>query len=291
MRSETYSTPGSVLLNLDIPAGEIAIQTADTDETRVELAPGSDSESALEIVQSARIELLKRGDGHEVVVEVPTRSGISISFSRGPDVRFGTPELRLRVTCPRGAALDIRTKSADVEARGEYGAVEVKTASGDLEIDETTGSTRIKTASGDVQIERVGDALDVQSVSGDVDAGTVRGDVRAQLVSGDVAVRDAGGSVNANTVSGDQRFEAVQNGRVQLKAISGNVTVGVRRGAQVYVDVNTVSGSTESELELGDTPGEEVPDTGRLVEILVKTVSGDVRIERAPAPVEQTDRP
>ena len=56
-----------------------------------------------------------------------------------------------------------------------------------------------------------------------------------------------------------------------------------------YVDANTVSGSTTSELDLSDTPvGEETaqPDSGELVEVRAKTISGDIMITRAPGLVE-----
>ena len=97
-------------------------------------------------------------------------------------------------------------------------------------------------------------------------------------------MREARASVSANTVSGDQRIEAVQQGRVDVKAISGDVRVGIRSGSRFYVDANTVSGDTSSEFELGDAPAQEDanPDAP-LVEVFAKTVSGDVRIERAPA--------
>ena len=55
-----------------------------------------------------------------------------------------------------------------------------------------------------------------------------------------------------------------------------------------------MSGSTTSELELGDAPApsEEPGATpqGPLVELFVKTVSGNMRIERAPAPVELSEQ-
>jgi DUF4097 and DUF4098 domain-containing protein YvlB len=92
--------------------------------------------------------------------------------------------------------------------------------------------------------------------------------------------------VTANTVSGDQRFGAVQQGRVDLKAISGDVSVGIRSGSRFYVDANTVSGDTSSEFELGDAPAAPAPaEDSPLVEVFAKTVSGDVRLERAPAPL------
>jgi len=291
MRSETYSTPGPLRLNLEIPSGEIEIETGNTDEPRVELEAVANNDAIRDLVDNSRIELIRRGDGHEVVVEAKSRRGIFISIDRGPDIRFGGPDVRLRISCPHGADLDVRTKSADLRARGEYGAVDVKTASGDLQLDTSKGTTRIKTASGDVHIGDAASSLEVQSVSGDLHAGAVRGDIRAQLVSGDVHVRDAGGSISTNTVSGDQRFEAVRRGRVELKAISGDVMVGVLRGSRVYVDANTVSGATSSEFELSDSPSPETPaEDAPLVELFVKTVSGDVRLERAPAAAELTEQ-
>jgi hypothetical protein len=290
MRSETYSTPGPLRLNLEIPSGEIEIATGNTDETHIQLEAVANSDAIKDLVENSRIELLPRGDGHEVVVEAKSRHGIFISLSRGPEVRFGGPDVRLRITCPHGADLEVRTKSADLKARGEYGAVDVKTASGDLQVDTAKDVTRIKTASGDVHIGDVAANLEVQSVSGDLHVGAVKGDLRAQLVSGDVHVRDAGGSISANTVSGDQRFEAVQRGRVELQAISGDVMVGVRSGCRVYIDANTVSGATSSELELSDVPGEAPAADAPLVELFVKTVSGDVRLERALAAAELTER-
>jgi uncharacterized protein YjlB len=291
MRSETYSTPGPLRLNLEIPAGEIEIETGNTDETHVQLEAIANNDAIRELVENSRIELVRRGEGHEVVVEAKARHGIFISLSSGPDIRFGGPDVRLRITCPHGANLDVRTKSADLRARGEYGTVDVKTASGDTQIEKASDVTRIKSASGDVQLDEAGSSLEVQTVAGDLRAGTVRGEIRAQLVSGDVHVRDAGGSISANTVSGDQHFEAVQRGRVELKAISGDVTVAVRTGARVYVDANTVSGSTSSEFELSDAPVQAPAADAPLVELFVKTVSGDIRIERALSAVELTERP
>ena len=129
--------------------------------------------------------------------------------------------------------------------------------------------------------------LEIQSTSGDVALQRAGGDVTAKLVSGDLWIRDAGASVHANTVSGDQRLEAVLGGTVDANAISGDVYVGVRRGSRVYVDANTVSGTTSSELDLSDAPQEAPPDADApMVEVRAKTVSGDIMIARAPAPAQ-----
>ena len=271
MRSETFKTAGDVRLELEIPAGRIEIETADTDETRVELEALSDS--MRDLVEEARIGSTRRGDQDEVIVSVRERRGFFLSFDRA--------EILIRVTCPYGAELDVRTKSADVEAHGQYGSAEIKTASGDVELQEAHGDVRVKTASGDVRVETVRGRLDVNSASGDLNVDNVGGETSVQLVSGDLYIREAGDSVRANTVSGDQRLEAVSKGRMDLHAISGDIGVGIRRGSRLYVDANTLSGATSSELDLGDAPASARDEDAPLVELFAKTVSGDVRIERA----------
>jgi hypothetical protein len=278
MLSETYQTPGRVRLNLAIPAGVIEIDANPGDATHVELE--AMTESARELLTHSRIDLRERGGSHEVVVEVPTaRSGFFISFGRGPD-------FRLRVSCPTGAELDVNTKSADVRARGVLGSCDVKTASGDINLDEIEGDARIKTASGDVSLDDVHGITQVQTASGDLAVQRARGDVSGQLVSGDVWIRDALRSVALNTVSGDMRLDAVVEGSIDLTAISGDVLVGVRRGSRVFVDCNTISGSTTSELELADAPAApaEGGEPGPQLELRAKTVSGDIAIARAAAP-------
>jgi len=273
-----FDTPGQVRLDLEIPFGRIEIESATGETTHVSLE-GNESFSR-ELIEEARVEAHQRGDATEVLVEVRHR-GIMFSIGR-------SPEIRLRVICPSGADVNVRTKSANITARGSYRAVEAKTASGDIEIDEVASDLRVKTASGDVAVQEVGRQTEIQSTSGDVAVQRAGGDVIAKLVSGDLWIRDAGGSVHANTVSGDQRVEAVLGGTVEANAISGDVYVGVRRGSRVYVDANTVSGSTSSEFDLSDAPadaGEPDPDAP-LVEVRAKTVSGDIMLARAPAPAQ-----
>src|SRR5215216_6187497 len=178
MLSETYQTPGSLVLNLAIPAGEIEIDTSPGETTHVELEALTDA--ARELLQQSRVEVRERGGGHEVLVEVPSsRSSFFISFGRGPD-------FSLRISCPPGAELDVQTKSADVHARGLFGTTVIKTASGDVEVGEIQGDARVKTASGDVSLDEVHGTTSVQTASGDLALQRARGEVIGQLVSGDV---------------------------------------------------------------------------------------------------------
>jgi hypothetical protein len=281
MRSFDFDTPGPVRLDLELPFGRVDVDTDDTaTQTHVDLdGSGGDVQ---DLIDAAVVEARPRGSGHEVRVEVRRRSGFFISLGHGP-------ELRLRVTCPAGADLVVRTKSADVRGRGRLGSAEVKTASGDISLDSVSGDVRVKTASGDFALSEGHGDTQVQTASGDVALQQARGDVTVQAVSGDVWIKDARQSVHVNTVSGDQRIDAVLEGSVETQAVSGDILIGVRRGSRVYVDANTISGSTNSELNLSDAPTDagtegDGADQGPMVEVRAKTVSGDVSLVRAAAP-------
>jgi hypothetical protein len=58
------------------------------------------------------------------------------------------------------------------------------------------------------------------------------------------------------------------------------VSVAARPGLALWIDAQSVSGSVSSDLDIGDAPAAA---EGAQVELRVRTVSGDVRITRAPA--------
>ena len=81
MRRETLSTPCPVRLDLELPAGAIEIETAETDETHVELEALSGNEQVQEMVANARIESNQRGDGYEVTVAVRTPLSVTAAMA------------------------------------------------------------------------------------------------------------------------------------------------------------------------------------------------------------------
>jgi len=268
---KAFDIEGTPQLEIRLHSGEVEIDP--TLEGRVEVELTAHDEESQRLVDEARVE---RHD-KTVVIELPNRRG---GFNLG--FVFGRSGVTCRVRCPRGTGVSASTKSADVRARGAIGGLDVKTASGDVEALEALGGVNVKSASGDIRVDTVGGALNIQSASGDVEIGTVRGPVNIQTASGDVEIAAADDRVNAAVVSGDLELGAVMRGNVHAQSVSGDVAIGVRRGSRVFLDCNTLSGDTHSDLELqNDAPTGDGP----LVEIRAKTVSGDIHIRRAPAPV------
>ena len=268
-----FEVAGPVELDIRLASGEIEIDP--TLDGRVEVELTAHDEESQRLVDNARIELQERHGRPEVLVDVPQRKG-GFGFS----LSFGRSGITCRIRCPHESRLVVRTKSADVLARGTLGALSVATASGDIEVDRVSGGVNVKSASADFSARDIG-PVSIQTASGDIDIEIARRPVNIATASGDVTVGEAYDNVSANTVSGDQDHTAVMRGNVSLNSVSGDVTVGVRRGSRVFLDCNTVSGDTTSELELTTEPA---AGDGPLVEIRAKTVSGDIRITRAPAP-------
>jgi DUF4097 and DUF4098 domain-containing protein YvlB len=271
---KSFDVAGPVELEIRLASGDIRIDPSLDGRVEVELT-GHDEESQ-RLVEDAEVSLRESHGRPLVYIELPNRRSFSFSL-------FGRSGVACRVRCPQGSLVSAKTKSADVEVSGTIGGLNVATASGEVDADRVEGGVNVKSASGDVDVREVTGGVNVQTASGDVEIRVVRGGLNVNSASGDVIIGAAYDSVNVNTVSGDQEHTAVMRGNVHANSVSGDVTIGVRRGSKVFLDCNTMSGDTSSELEMTDAPTGDGP----MVEIRAKTVSGDIRITRAPAPSEQ----
>jgi len=268
-----FEVSGPVEIDVRLVSGDIEIDPTLEGKVEVDLT-GNDEESRA-LVEDARVELQEHGTP-KLVIDVPQRrSGFGFGFL------FGRQGVSCRVRCPERSTLTARTKAGEVTARGTLGAANVATASGEIELERVDGGASLKSASGDVAVREVTGAANVQTASGDVGIDVARGPVTVATASGDVEIGEAYDDMSVNSVSGDQHHRAVVQGNVGAHSVSGDIVIGVRKGSRAWLDCNTVSGDTSSELEV--TPN--APDgEGPLVEIRSKTVSGDIRITRAPAP-------
>ncbi|HMJ00060.1 MAG TPA: DUF4097 family beta strand repeat-containing protein [Gaiellaceae bacterium] len=263
MRRETFETPGKLRLSVRVPSGRIDLDAVEGTETVVEL------EANPELEQEARIELRPRGEGHEVVVVVEERSGF---------LRRNQNDVRVRVTLPLEADIEISTASADVEGRGQFGALEIQSASGDIGFDQVGKDADVNSASGDIKLARVEGAIAVNTASGDLDVGYLGADGKVRAASGDISIDEAAASLKIQTASGDMQIGSVREGDVTLQSASGDIAVGVKKGSKVWIDARSMSGETSSDLEVSDTPSD---GNGPLVEIRATALSGDVTVKRA----------
>src|SRR5262245_8485667 len=263
MRRETFDTPGPLELNVRVPSGDVDLETAEGTETVGEIS------ASPEIEEEARIELHPKRDGHELSVVIEKKSGFFRSFR---------DDVRVRISSPPGADVDVSTASADIEARGDYGGAKVNTASGDLRFEHIAGDAQVNSASGDVSLDQVDGALTVNTASGDVEIRRIQGNAKVRAASGDISIDEADSALKVQTASGDVEAKSVREGEVTLQTASGDIEVGIRQGSKLWIDARSMSGETTSELELGD---EAEGGEGLMVGVGATAMSGDIKVKRA----------
>jgi DUF4097 and DUF4098 domain-containing protein YvlB len=264
---QSFATPGRLRLELRIPAGSIRVTAEETTTTRVSISGERDPEDIQILFDDAR------PDDALLMIE-----------HKEHGKRFGWRgnELRVDLTVPLGTRVSCDTGSADLAIAGRLGSLNFRSGSGDLRFDDVDGEVDVKVASGDVSGGNIGSRFSFISASGDARVRDVQGDVSGKSASGDVMLGAVRGSVKLTTVSGDVEIGSVASGSTTVRAVSGDVEIGVARGTRVYLDLGSTSGDTVSELDMSDGAGN---GGGADLELQVGTVSGDIRVVRAPEAV------
>jgi DUF4097 and DUF4098 domain-containing protein YvlB len=249
----TFHTPLPLTLDVNIPAGDVDVETVDGEESTI----------VLDGDQNLLEHMVVEQEGDRLTVSFRGKKPFGLTIAIG-SFTFGNEGIKVRARVPHGAAVAAATASADIDLRGRVRRLDVKTASGDVRLrGEIEENADVKTVSGDAHLERVG------------------GEVRLQTVSGDGTIGSAGGSVEAKSVSGDLRVDSVRTGTASFTSVSGDVEFGIAPGSFLDVDAGSVSGDLSSEVPLGSDAGDLGGGEAPTVVLRGKTVSGDVKVFRA----------
>jgi DUF4097 and DUF4098 domain-containing protein YvlB len=280
MMDRSFNTPGPIRLRAEIFAGDITVRATSTSTTTIQLIPrGRGGEELVE-----RFTVEQRGE--EVVVLAPkVRESI---------FGLGKASVDLEVTLPERSVLDARTGSGDVDVTGlmdrcraatgsgditldEFAGGDLKSGSGDLTARVVRGDLSLKTGSGDVTIDTTSAAVDLISGSGDVTVRRAEGPLKAKTGSGDLVVVASSADLDVMTGTGEVKLVAVHAGEVRAKTGTGDVSVGITTGVAAYLDLNTVTGDVDVDLDETDGPG----DAESTAALYVQSGSGDIHVKRA----------
>ncbi len=280
----SFETTGPITLDVEIGAGSVLVVAESTNGTEVDLRPARAGDAdALELIEEARVDLT----GSTLVVHVPDGR------------RFGllrrTPEIVIEAKVAAGSALVVKSKSADIQAKGELGSTKIHTGSGDVQLEDVdgvaevesgsgdiqlgtiAGSATVKTASGDIQIATLCSGAQVMSASGDVSIRTAEATLDVRTASGDLQVSEADGSVALRTASGDISLGRARGEIVTATSASGDIEIGVDPGIAVWLDVSSMSGTVRSSLDPAESQGVDRPT----LQVRANTASGDITIHAA----------
>jgi DUF4097 and DUF4098 domain-containing protein YvlB len=247
-------------LLVEVTAGTVRITAEQTQNVTVDIRSRSghgDDELADEIH-------VDFADGRLEIVESQKRHSW-MRFSSGIDVV---------VTVPTGSRCWLSTASADVSVSGELGSLAAKTISGEVVAGAITGDAEVSTTSGRISIDDAGQ-VSAKSASGAVDLGHAASDVDVNTVSGKVRIGKAEAGASVRTASGRIKIDSLSRGQAELTSVSGEMKVGIAKGAGVYLDMASLSGRVTSELEASE-PSDQVD-----LHLHCRSVSGSIKVARA----------
>ena len=184
---------------------------------------------------------------------------------------------RVRVEVPRGTDVITAVASGDVDITGPVGELTARSASGDIKVSETWGRTEVKVASGDVAIRHAGGDTRVVSASGDVKINEAADDCAVVTASGDIALGTVAGTLNIKTASGNAIVRRFDGETLMAKSVSGKLELRIPSGRRADLDIRTLSGR----VDLPSPSASPSPSPGLEVSVRAKSVSGNIRIDRA----------
>jgi len=256
-QTHRFPTPEPIHLQVKARRGTVEVHAGDGPETVVEITGRHDTPHAN----------VEASDDHRrVSVDVPRQ------FRRHGGHAH---RLEIVVRLPAGSTIDVTAASASVTTSGVLARADVSTASGAIAIEQATGDVDAQSASGRIGVGTVGGTTRLRSASGSLQVATATGACSATTASGAIDVGWAGHDVTAKSASGSIIVRDAARGSLALDSTSGRVTVGVRKGTLVWLDLTSVSGRTRSDL----TPDDAAPtDREEALEIRVRTVSGSIAV-------------
>ncbi len=241
-----------------------------------------------------RVVVTLSGDGAEATRVDQRDRAITIVGPRSRGFLGRAQHLDIEVVVPEHTDLAARLGSAEVTATGPLGTVTIVTGSGSVSLEEVSGASSVKTGSGDITVTSVDATVDLKTGSGDIRVArlgeegrltTGSGEIEVALAraavwlksgSGDLAVGTAEGDASLLSASGDLRIGRIGRGQAQLKNASGDIHVGLPAGTPVWTDVSSTTGRVRSGLAPTGAPA----DGQDFVEILAKTVTGDIYLDQ-----------
>lgn len=253
---------------------------------------GGSAQSALD-----QIDVVVEQRGRTLNVEVRRPRTLTAFIGRAPYVE-------LRLALPPGLRIEASTVSGDLALAEVEADGKLSTVSGTIVADQTRGDLTVSTTSGEIELADHSGPLALNSISGDMTASGEIERPRVETVSGDVELAGVSGPAEVSSISGSILIDDARAARLKLEStsgdievaggllageastitnISGDVTVALDNPRDLRLEVSTISGDLESDLDLRDLVSERRRLAGVVgdgsASLIISTTSGDVSVQ------------
>jgi len=166
---------------------------------------------------------------------------------------------------------EVRSKSTNLQVRVPTGMnISVGAISGSVRLEGTFGSVKVSAVSGSVELDHALRDVDIRGVSGKLSVKSAAGECCVNSKSGRITIGRVGRLAKAATISGKVDLTTDGVGDVEVKTISGHVSVRVPQDKAPRVRFRSLAGKLRCDCEQGDD-----------FEVRAASVSGSVEITPA----------
>lgn len=258
---KTFQISGKADLRLDTNDGAIELNSSDSREVRVRVTTTGWR------IASGEVEITRQyqnGDRVEVEVRVP-RMRWSFSFSGIHR------DLRVEVTVPREANVDLHTGDGHIAARNINGQIRLDSGDGHITAENLHGNIRIHTRDGHIE---------ASGLDGSLDADTGDGRMRIRGRFDFLRLRTSDGSITAEALPGS-KITSEWN----IRTGDGSITLRLPEGFSANLDATTGDGAISSQLPVTVSgPLNKTSLHGKMnsggPSLTIRTGDGSIRIER-----------
>jgi DUF4097 and DUF4098 domain-containing protein YvlB len=227
-RHAELDAAGLKLLSVEIGPDNLTID-AEPRLARI-VVNGTACASSEKRLSKIKVEATRNGDTASVVADDGDGGMVFSLF--GDSYAY----LKLDVRVPQSLAVKLKEGSGEAQANG-LASLDVKLGSGDLKANRIAGELRLRVGSGDVVARDVGSLGQSSVGSGEASVDGVRGDAHVDGVnSGSLDLRNVTGNVTLGSISsgdakmigvgGSIKVDSVGSGELVVRQVTGGVSVG-----------------------------------------------------------------
>jgi DUF4097 and DUF4098 domain-containing protein YvlB len=205
----------------------------DTNDAAIELTASDANEVSARVIymgysaEDIRVRDSQNGNRIEIEARLP-----SMHWSWGGSSR----SVRIELTVPRNANLDLHSADGHIHASGVNGEIKIESGDGHLEASDLKGRIRLHTSDGHIE---------AYGLDGSVDASTQDGRVRIRGRFDDLRLQTGDGSVTAEVLPGSK-----MNGNWSIATSDGSISVRLPEGFAADIDAHTGDGSISCQLPM-----------------------------------------
>ena len=225
---------------------ELRVQTNDA---RIEVTSWQRSQIAVRVVtegwriadDEVRVTETQAGDQVGLEVHIPQLDWRMLHNQKR--------SVRIEVSVPAKARLDLRTADGGVSIESVEGAVHVRTGDGSTHADNLRGDVRLSSGDGRIEVRRLAGTVRLSTGDGAISVRDVDGDVELSTGDGHIEAIGMQAALRANTNDGQLDVEGRFN-RLELRSGDGSVRATVGDGSRMEADWRLSSGDGSITLRL-----------------------------------------